>query len=73
MNVAILWCDSAQGKISHRVNEDGSVVKYTFDSVVNLPVVLCSTSEEMFDILRKRDSSMVAIDYNNIGDFLGWQ
>jgi len=70
LNVTILWCDSVNGKVCYRA-EDSIPVKYDVRSLGE-GISLCSAPEEVFDILRERDGQLVAIDYNKLGEVLGW-
>lgn len=70
MKVIIVWCDSAQGLISTRVDFHNNVLQFDEGQLPDLEVL--SEATPVFDILKKQDGTKIAIPVNLVYDILGW-
>ncbi len=68
----IVWCDSPLGLISTRVDEDGQPVRYTVDHVDPDVAPVVTHTRAIFDILRKKDGTKIAIPTPYVTQTLGW-
>ena len=68
----VVWCDSTQGLISTRVTEAGLPVRYRMDDMSPEVAPVCRTPNQVFDILKRRDGTMVSIPVTSVSYILGW-
>lgn len=70
MRVIIVWCESVSGLVSTRIDSQDQILQFTEDQLPDIPIL--TTSDEVFDILKKRDGTKIAIPVQYISDILGW-
>lgn len=69
--VLVVWCDSPSNKISLRVHSSGEPVLFTYSTLPD-GVQTLSEVEEVFEVLRKRDGTKIAVPYGSIELLFGW-
>jgi hypothetical protein len=70
MTFAVIWCDSPRGLISYTCVPPSN--KPTVHAAVPDNATYVNDKDELFDILVKRDGTIVAFPYNLLYDYLGW-
>lgn len=67
----VVWCDSIQGLISTRVDENDFPVTHDPDLLPEA-VTKVDSEAQLYDILSKRDGRKVSFPYPLAYEYLGW-
>lgn len=70
MNYAVIWCDSPRGLISYTCIPPSNTP--TVHTEIPDNATLVNNKDELFDILVKRDGTVVSFPYHLLYDYLGW-
>lgn len=70
MNVIVIWCDSPKMILSTPADENDIPVVFDSQQLTDIPFDL--DTAEIFDILRRKDSTKVAIPTTKVEAILGW-
>lgn len=68
---AVVWCDSPLGLVSVRVDRLGEPCSY-IRSEIPPQIALCENAAEVFTTLGRRDGTKIAVPYNSLYIFFGW-
>ena len=68
----VLWCDSPLGLISLRVQDDGTPVTFT-ELQIPPDIQICERAKEVFKVLNEKDGTKIAVPFNSLFAFFGWE
>lgn len=68
----VVWCDSPLGLVSTRVDESGLPVRFVIDNIDPTVATLATHHRTVFDILKQKDGTKVAIPVPYVKQTLGW-
>jgi hypothetical protein len=68
----VVWCDSPLGLLSTRVNDRGEPVRF-LESEIPPEIRILGTATQVFEVLRAKDGTKIAVPYESLPFFFGWE